>query len=366
MSSNGFKLLIQQFDFISQKPTLLINNSDRVRSIYGACLTIFLSIFTLIFAYSCLYELFGRFDPNFIISEKYDDYDVKIPLYRDFPIFFSMKLKGDGMSVNNYFSYNISLISSDKTTNVTFSKCDFNKNFNTDNNFELNFNPSDYLCLDYNEGQNFPYMKTKSKESLLNSYITLSAKVCQNSNQCMLADSNLINNLNGGKVEFVLGLMQNMVDIKNTSNPSKIMQRPLYIRQSISTFMKYNLDFNILREEYSTDFGYILTKVEKLDLLSIEPIPYITSDLRMKNNLTDPEVLSLNLKIDKPFKKVYTRKFYKGQQFFAEVGGVFNFLYWIAYNINLIYSLVHFNIKIDNHAKISYFVEKVINNFFYV
>ena len=61
-SSENMNLIffLSQFDFLSQKPTLLINNSERIRSISGAVLTFIVWSITIMSAIFILLDFFNN------------------------------------------------------------------------------------------------------------------------------------------------------------------------------------------------------------------------------------------------------------------------------------------------------------------
>ena len=243
-----------------------------------------------------------------------------------------------------------------------FSKCDIKKHLNFYNqNFAADFDANSYNCLEFKDySPNNPILKTRNSFSSFNTYISFMIKICSsNSSSCMLPDNNTLNKISNSKLKFMFGYLESNMDIKKVSREAPIYRIPNFFSQIISSSNKYHWDFNLIKKRYSTDFGYLLTDIHDYELFSIEKNVKVSSNSRLESNYTDPEVLSFTLGVKDFFRPVYYRTFYKGQNFFAEIGGVFNFLFVIAYHLNLLYSAVNFNLAIDNKCKISYYTEKV-------
>ena len=101
MSSKGFYFYFKQFDFLSQKPTLLINNSERIRSILGACFTIALAGLIISFTLVLLIKLLSRSDPDFLVTTIRDEGGAKF----DIPIFVNLISDLDSDVIQNFTDF---------------------------------------------------------------------------------------------------------------------------------------------------------------------------------------------------------------------------------------------------------------------
>jgi hypothetical protein len=335
----GFLLLLKQFDIISQKPTLLINNSDRNRSVYGAFLTILLCILTLYFGLVSLSELFGRGNPNFVISKKLPEMKLNLTLNEFFPLFVSIDNR-QGVNMNKYFTY--SLMVDMVASKSAIAPCNMSEDINIVLSNSPFQNKTNFQCLNMND-------------ITIANNLYFKINLCtQGATGCELPTNQTLANLKDVIVSFIF--MDNLIDIHDVIRPAKILRIPQIITQKLSPNIKTQINMKLKQEQYSTDYGYIFTDIDMYELLTIDKNIYPEFEIRQN----DPEVLAINIWNNFPYIKNYERNFYKGQRFFAEIGGVFNFLYLIAINLNMVYSIVHFYMTIDSSCMLSYYTEKVL------
>jgi hypothetical protein len=373
----NISLFFQQLDLISERPTLLINKNERIKSVWGAFLTISLIALIISFAVNFLIELFGRKNPKLLLHDEMIEKFKTVPLdYENFPIFWSIldmdnESIGEIKNFNAYFEMIVNLHKYNEygvnfeNVPVFYSKCNFENQLKLFKDvFPEKYNIENYNCLKYDQfSPNRPELKSKISFNLKNSYISFSLRICNKTGNpnasCITPDQNFITKLNNSKLKFLLGSVDTNFNIKTASRESPVNKTPTFFSQVLSNSMKYSWDFNLINKRYSTDYGYIFTDIDNYEFYSIDKDYKISSDLRINGNATDSEVLSFTLGMNDLFRPVYFRTFYKGQNFFAELGGVFNFLFVIAYHLNLLYSAVNFNLTIDNRCKLSYYTEKV-------
>jgi hypothetical protein len=378
-------LFFQQLDLISERPTLLINKNERIKSVWGAFLTIILIALIISFAVNFLIELFGRKNPRLLIYDEMIEKFKTVPLdYENFPIFWSIldsdvESKGEIKNFNSYFETSIILKKYNENgvnfenVPVAFSKCTFENQLLVYRDiFPNNYGVENFNCLKHDKfSTNNPDLKSKISFDIKNTFISFSLKICnKNGNpnaSCTPLDANFISKMNNSELKFYFGNIDTNFNIKTESRENPVNKSPIFFSQVLSNTMKYSWDLNLINKRYSTDYGYIFSEIDNYEFYTIDKNYKIWSDLRINGNSTDStdlEVLSFTLGINNLFRPVYFRTFYKGQNFFAELGGVFNFLFVIAYHLNLVYSAVHLNLTIDNKCKLSYFVEKVKKIFF--
>jgi hypothetical protein len=364
--------LIKQFDLISQKPSLLINNSERVKSFYGAFLTILLVGFTLAFGVYFLVLLFGRINPQLLLYEERIIPGTKIYFDDKFPIFFKVNTDADE-NLNDYFSFRLFMNSGSVKTPINLQPCD---------GYDM-LTGGDFLCLFSNTTTSSPpfissrdiklHSDTNNNDEKNLNYTSISVGLsfCTKNDTCKLPTQRVFSLIDEGKVFLEYGHIKTSFDIKNTSYPSSYVNSPVIFVQKLSHSTKYNLDIGIIAEKYITDFGYILQDLFEISFYSISPYTKVTSEFKVGNydfnnfkndsskyKVEDAELINISIGLMSDWLQIHSRSFYTGQRFFAEIGGVFNFLFVITYHLNLIYSSVYFNLKVDNTCKLSYFVER--------
>jgi hypothetical protein len=340
---------IKNLDLITQKPSLYINKMERSKSTYGAFLTTLLVILSVGFIAYYLLKLFGRTDISFVTTELKDDNSGSIDLSA-FPIFFSLTQNSDSTAnLNNLFTIQAKVISytdgydgtntpirSYNYKTLSYTKCNAN-NFNS--SYIVPDNIEKYYCLQ--EGNLY---RTLGSES----YLSIS----------VIGNSSALNNkgllLQGG-FQFNFGYFKTFIDAHEKDlalQPENVANfRNFRITDTLSSF----LDVILMNAEYRTDRGYLMEDFILYDLILVDSMrEYVTT---VDNSGI---AIQINLKANGFIRKQLLRKFYKLQSFLAETGGVCHILYVMAYFLNFIHSIIHYNLVIDEECRISHYIERVI------
>ncbi len=162
-----------------------------------------------------------------------------------------------------------------------------------------------------------------------------------------------INVLCNESIEFMYGyydILFDFVDLK-TDVIKKTKTNKIIFKSEIKHYTEYSVKLG----RYESDMGYVFTDMILNDYLYYER----ENTYSISKDVGDSN-LNISIKPDFNGRKLFSRSYYKGQNFFAELGGIFNFVYILAYNINLIHSIIHLNLTIDKECKISTSIEKVI------
>ena len=142
MSLTRIIVFLKQFDFISQKPSLLINNSDRIRSLCGAFFTIAVAILIIIFGWILLFELIFRTSPKILKTQMFEEGLIDF----DFPISFKINHHDQDKNYDEFFLIDVNM-----------------KTYHKDNAFHLTpleFQPCEELEL-------ISFLCLKRKENIL-------------------------------------------------------------------------------------------------------------------------------------------------------------------------------------------------------
>jgi hypothetical protein len=297
-----FIFAVKQIDLLSNKPTLLINNSDRAKSSCGAMLTFIMAAYLILYALVSLFELFSRDKPYINTQILYDNNLDYINL--GYPYFFGYE--------GNEVDVEISLYNSG--INIELKNC-------TDNFLQYR---NVYCINDLNI----------TKDDVIN------------------IDVKCKKNCSG---EFSYGYYDILFDFQNSSD-SNVIQLPKKNSILLKNETMQYVEYSVKRGSFQTDFGYVFSEIISYDFIYYER----ENSYSIANQ--DGNLLNISIKPSLDTKKLYSRSYYKGQSFFAELGGMFNFVYLLAYNLNLIYSIINLNLTIDKECKISSFIEKVIIN----
>jgi hypothetical protein len=338
---------LRHLDFLTEKPTLYINKMERAKSISGAFLTCLMIILTVFFAIFNLLKLFGREDVDFNITELREDSDASISM-TNFPVFFYIRQvnPGDSLAVNdiftitanlysNSFQYdnNGNLLTSSNKIGLSFNLCD-KANFASDDIMPANL--GNYYCLNTNTAN---LIASQTKES----YISISVNLKPNAPGIMSTNY----------FEFVFGYFNRFIDTHNLDVNIVPLRYSITKQFKLSEKIKNVLDISLINAKYITDNGHFIQDLIKKDMILVDNFSKNTQEV------TDGKITEINLRANGFIKKEYSRKFYKAQSFLAEMGGIFNVLYIIAFNFNLIHSVIHSYLTIDKECRLSYYAEKV-------
>ena len=156
------------------------------------------------------------------------------------------------------------------------------------------------------------------------------------------------NNCSGN---FIYGYYDILFDIHNSQSPVLPVMAKKSLMMNNNT--KHVLEYSVKSGTFESDNGYVFLDIMSWNILFYEN----ENSYSLQNSGGDSVQVKIRPNMD--VKKMYKRSYYKGQVFFAELGGMFNFVYILAYNLNLIHSIIHLNLTIDRECKISSLIEKV-------
>ena len=362
-SSENMNLIffLSQFDFLSQKPTLLINNSERIRSISGAVLTFIVWSITIMSAIFILLDFNMNSLPYVIRSSSYQIKDYISFDLNNFPIMFSILDKttfqrADFSEVKfalTLFTHQYSFFENASTIHkivsekpLNYSVCDNAIPESVSNRNKTKFTiKNNYFCLNNSDYEKLKFV-SDSNDSSIYYYSEINLDVICSSNNC----DKLLNS-------FILSfaIVENFIDLSNTYNPNntvlKLKNFPL------TSMMSLNLNIELKQGSINTDIGYLnkILDTRKYYVVNSNEFFYF------KSYNDSEKIASVRIFQDNIQDNIY-RHYNKLPILFAQIGGVYYILYMIANNLNTIYSVVHFYLTIDNNTKISYYIQKVIKD----
>jgi hypothetical protein len=147
-------------------------------------------------------------------------------------------------------------------------------------------------------------------------------------------------------------MFSDMLDLKETYN---ISQKSVIVENfPLISESALNVDIQIKQGTVFTDVGLLNVIKNSIDYIKfkLKRLIYIPQD----NN---SELLSSVRISQESIQENYYRHYTKLPLLFAQIGGIYYIIYIVANNINIIYSVVHFYLSIDNNTKVSYFLQKV-------
>jgi hypothetical protein len=350
-------LILKQFDLISQRPNLLINRSERVKSVWGALLTMLLIASSLGFSIVSLQKLFDRTDVK-LFTYQYPETNNKDTTmkFQDFPLLFSVIDTNKPNTIltdfakNFDFSININNQKNEQVANYKYVTCDkveLSENLNFDD-----IDPKNYFCIDLTNIDE-PVLNTKGSDD--HNYLQINLMIKNTTNS-------YIQSMNNTNLEFVFGYIDYYYDIHNYNDPIYYFPNFIYNEINLKT-TKLETSLNLINQYFSTDVGYVFQDYQEISLLRVDQ-QY--RQRKLPFNPKENVLMSMNLKLNSYYKVINQRSYYKFQGCFADIGGVFYFLYLISLGLNILHSHVSFYLSIDSHTKMSHYVQKVKFLYLYI
>ena len=355
------KYLITQVDIIGRQPLLRIDDMPRIQTLLGGILCIFVYC---IFILASLYfgqELVYRVVPKVIETER--------AIKNNDIIYLSKKQFLFALTLNNNFNFinptsylNINLymktiennIISSNQINLGICKLDDVPNLNNDYSF-TNINIENFICPK-NLNNNY-YIKGTDKFNKY-SYLELIINTCS-SNKCKTEEEieNILNNFHLSI--FYYDKIYDFRKFKDFSND--------IINEFDITFTKHfykKIEVFLGLSKIYTDVGYFFENFNKKELHTIKKTKEYIYDLNSQTKYN----MTIDFKIDYIKSEIY-RKYYKIQNWIAELGGLIRAMTLIASIINYFNDkasyyelLINKLFDVDDIIKYFQFSDSFINN----
>lgn len=333
--------IITKLDFIGRQPTMKLSGAPRNQTIFGGILCFLIYALFIISAFYFGQELIYRDIPTVIETTQLVDSEDQIVLNNtNFNFFISMRssINGDFLNIDDYLNIEITLInktSSGKvlnSLNIGIRDC-YDSDFkvkNGDKTFNT-INPSNYKCIDTAR----TIISIKSTEiSNSYSYLSLSVSIKDNSQESQEIISNSVIYLKSVDTSF------NMREFNDYGVPTLFTQA-----FSLNEYRPQNFRIHLQLITYKTDIGYMF---EDFKVKTFHKIIYTDTFSLPKS------VQNILMQIDivlNSHKQVNYRKYYKFQNWVAELGGIVRAITLVAFVLN------YYNDQ-------SIYYEKMINNLF--
>ena len=321
--------LISQADIIGRQPFLRIDNMSRVQTLLGGFLCIIVYCF---FILSSLYfgqELVYRVVPKIIDTEREISENDKIIFSKEyFSFFFSFFNNGNFINPISYLYFNLYMKNiingniEENSKEIELGICnenDFSSNNNDNSFYDLNI--SKFLCPK-NLNMNY-YIKGTNKFKNY-AYLKLIIKPCLNNPKCK-SEEEIKEILKISKLSILY--FDTKYDFRKFKNFSSdiVKKFELTFNKNTSKLIEVTLS---LTKVY-TDKGYLFEIFTKKELHKIRNIKeYIY-------NIDNPKDfnITIDFKMDYTKNEIY-RKYYKFQNWVAELGGIIRTMTLIASFIN--------------------------------
>ena len=359
-SADSMKLLffLSQFDFLSQKPTLLINNSERIRSFPGALLTLTVWVLTITMTIFISQDFYMNGVPTVVKSSleyntEYRSFDIS-----NLPFMFSIVNKTNGYPIDiSNFILNLTLLTSERSdsssnlkltneTQITEVNLTYCKQQNIVNNALSQYSWFNsyflsYYCLNSKQPVSVIFHDfIKKPNSYYYSELNMQL-LCYNCSEAFI-----------NSIELSIIMFPDKQDLRDTYN---IIQKSIVVENfPFIPETSLNVDIQIKQGTVFTDVGLLNVIKKSTDYikLKLKKLVYLPQD----NN----KRLMSSVRITQDsIQENYYRHYTKLPLLFAQIGGIYYIIYMVANNINIIYSVVHFYLSIDNNTKVSYFLQKV-------
>jgi hypothetical protein len=153
-------------------------------------------------------------------------------------------------------------------------------------------------------------------------------------------------------IDFSLIMFSDLLDLKETDN---ISQKSVITENfPLISDSELTLDLQIKQGAVFTDVGLLNVIKKSIDYIKFKLKRFVYLPQEYKSNLLSSVRIS-----QESIQENYYRHYTKLPLLFAQIGGIYYIIYLVANNINIIYSVVHFYLSIDNNTKVSYFLQKV-------
>ena len=337
--------LLSQVDIIGRKPELRINDMPRNQTLLGGSLCV---IVYCAFILSSLYfgqELVYKVLPNIIESERITKEDDIINLSNDqFNLFFALNNKEYGfINPSQYLNLNLymKIVNGNEINykSITLGTCnekDLENELNEDDSYKQ-YAVENFLCIK-NLQDNF-YIEGNNKYSKRTT-IELAVNDC--SNESCKSEEEIKKFLSNSTLSVFY--FDTSLDFRKYQKFSKIIIRSFDITIN-SNFYKF-IDVKLGITKIYTDIGYIFERFKTKQLHNIKTYHEYVFDHKEQTDLN----LLIGFRLDYIKLHIY-RKYYKIQNWVAELGGMIRAMTLIASLIN------YFNDKAS-------FYELLINKLF--
>lgn len=153
-------------------------------------------------------------------------------------------------------------------------------------------------------------------------------------------------------IDFSLIMFSDLLDLKETDN---ISQKSVITENfPLISDSELTVDLQIKQGAVFTDVGLLNVIKKSIDYIKFKLKRFVYLPQEYKSNLLSSVRIS-----QESIQENYYRHYTKLPLLFAQIGGIYYIIYLVANNINIIYSVVHFYLSIDNNTKVSYFLQKV-------
>ena len=355
------KYLITQVDIIGRQPLLRIDDMPRIQTLLGGILCIFVYC---IFILASLYfgqELVYRVVPKVIETERaIKNNDIIYLSKKQFLFALTLNNNFNFINPNSYLNINLYMktiennIISSNQINLGICKLDDVPNLNNDYSF-TNINVENFICPK-NLNNNY-YIKGTDKFNKY-SYLELIINTCS-SNKCKTEEEieNILNNFHLSI--FYYDKIYDFRKFKDFSND--------IINEFDITFTKHfykKIEVFLGLSKIYTDVGYFFENFNKKELHTIKKTKEYIYDLNSQTKYN----MTIDFKIDYIKSEIY-RKYYKIQNWIAELGGLIRAMTLIASIINYFNDkasyyelLINKLFDVDDIIKYFQFSDSFINN----
>jgi len=355
------KYLITQVDIIGRQPLLRIDDMPRIQTLLGGILCIFVYC---IFILASLYfgqELVYRVVPKVIETERaIKNNDIIYLSKKQFLFALTLNNNFNFINPNSYLNINLYMktiennIISSNQINLGICKLDDVPNLNNDYSF-TNINIENFICPK-NLNNNY-YIKGADKFNKY-SYLELIINTCS-SNKCKTEEEieNILNNFHLSI--FYYDKIYDFRKFKDFSND--------IINEFDITFTKHfykKIEVFLGLSKIYTDVGYFFENFNKKELHTIKKTKEYIYDLNSQTKYN----MTIDFKIDYIKSEIY-RKYYKIQNWIAELGGLIRAMTLIASIINYFNDkasyyelLINKLFDVDDIIKYFQFSDSFINN----
>ena len=335
-------------DVFGYTPSLSIKNQLFYQTIFGGLLTLLIIIITLITLIFFSQELFNKNSPSVNLSMDALNHPQRLNYFDNFEFLIGIQNSSYMTEINEkIFGAKGTLFKTvvnesgiyNLKTNINLVSCDKALSNSKNKDLYLDLNLKGYYCIS-NDQDEEPYLKEHWGNNDF-SMIQIKFVDCDNKTGNCASEEEVYDFLHSADLSFYM--IDNLVSTKNYKNPfSKVLKEQTF---KVSDSYKVSVIQYLRHIRIESDDGLLFTTNHSISSFVLGE--FIHDIVFERDSST---FLTLSIQLDNTFQK-YQRKYYKLQDFAAQVGGVVNACFVISTLILKIYE------------KNSYF-EYLINNFF--
>lgn len=329
----------QSLDFFGQEARLHLFGNKTYKTLVGTILGLFAIISILVISGYFIIKLYMRSEVKIISNQNMSQiYSINLS---NMPLILGLGVASSIFNDDRLFSFGIYVLSSkynenqdgivEQLTSIPYEKCNVSKHFTNYTQYLKGQLESKFsYCVDTSNITLIGKFGDITKGySILNIYVN---KCVNNTKKNDCYDKSFIDKMLQ-EVYLDVNFLDYEINHFNTTSPIKIIKDERVLGISNTLYKKYI--FFINKIHYNTDFGFVFEDNKKLELYQHDFKYSADSDFRT-GTVESPDAIGHISFQCSGIIYTYNRSFAKFQFVFANIGGMFNFIWTLATWLNFI------------------------------